>query len=951
MNIIWPQVNNLKNGDALDAQTLNEPIGQLASRTDYLKRRLGILDDNGVLSSVVLRGVRLSEDPLLAPSIGNVVFLHSEKGNDGLETFEFRKAQATMSLYDDFSAAESAFTVGILISGSKQSGDVLIYGKLDLGTTAGFKSALLQGGEAFRSGRYYLSANEPGKVTAHPNGPLIYVGTFHASGNDSDTDFPKGSFACVNPQFLDIGTSHVHRAYRLVARPAGALDGTDVIGHLPRESESALSSDSSGFSSPSLVFGGTWTSTNDVVYGFSLHTASWGSTYLTWTRDGKQAGTAAIPAPDVSVDLDNGLTVRVRLPEANSYGATASEKDWTWDPLTFPHAGRGWVNHDVEAVAYAGDIDEVASLGLSVSGSWPENGGAVTAIFPGYATTKAFADVPTEGSTVEIDGTTYRFTKSPAEDVQTDIQIAGTVDETLGNLAKRANGSETPKVFFRDTLLVVCDGTVTGGTRIEGVPAAGFNVIRVSGKSGSGRSPLTVFHTADFRLLGAPVTDHECFTKSTFGRLSAMVFAKDATSANNVLVLPGTRLTAVGYDFEPNAVYDYVMGLHQEVDYYFPPVPSQAAGLFVNGVEMESKALFPDNPTYAIGRKTLYWMEEEEGFLPWPDAATSRYSKVDPEDDKTMALHFSVGFQCATGPVTSLVPAPGSAVKLFTYGTNDPAHTGDLMIDARLDFGVDDNNIPGYCVAKQGRNGRLLGGPVVERVKAGPGIVVTQPQGCPAGQGTVTIGLEGDLSGKFEEIALENAKQEKLGLFPYVSLLGWNSAGNIPSAFTAMMRVPGNLEDKDYRLHIRSVVFGASSFSEASRQHAAGIQFEYNILPDYTGGHFSSLKSGLLVPDQPRSIAIPFGHRDDTRYWKYEAFDPFVVTTADGSHEVPDISIPAFGYPLPQVSEFSQVVPHIKPGYLVAIRLSRSANPDTAKYDSYTGALGFMSLEWTLVEG
>ena len=938
MNNMWPEVKYFNDGENVDAQTLNKPVSQLASRTDYLKNKV---DQIGEKSSVILTGVTLAQDEAYAPKLGQAVFYYADEDHH-----EFRKAQATMDLMDDYKAADSAFTVGILVSGGNGSGSVLVYGKTSLD---GFnKSDILQSGEEFRSGRYYLSATEPGKITANPSGPLIYVGTFQSNGDDSK-DFTGASLAIINPQFLDIGTSHVHRAYPLVARPAGVLDGTEVIGYLPAGSESptTLSSDPAGSSSsegraPSIVFGGTWTSTNDTTYRFSLNGNTWGGVELHWDRDGAYGGFVDIPAPNVFVDIDNGLKAKLIFPKADSEKAYPCDTTYVWDSLVFPYAGKGWVNHSVTVRAET----DGSRVKAEISGAWT-NGESATVMFPKEAYSRIFAERPTEGDSIAVGETEYTFKNDPQ--AETDVQIAGTVEETLGNLAKKVNGDGTPNLFYRDGLLVSCGKEITDGEQVHStVTDDRFDLV-------GGVIPILLAYGEGFRLWGAPELDVPCYRTTSIGALDITVFAPDATAtANNVHVLfaDDLRLTATAADPRPDAAYDYVMGLHQEVDYYFPPVPDKSAGLFVNGVEMENAALFPKNPTYAIGPKTIHWMEDDEEHLPWPKGIVSHDDIVDPKDDKTMAFYFNVGFQCANGPVTSLVPAPGSNVKIYTHGTNDTAYTGDLMIDVACDFEVADRGLPGYIVPKQGRNGKLLAGAVVERLKAGPGISISQARGCPAGQGTVTIALDNSgLSGQFSEIALENAKQEKIGLFPYVSLLGWNTAGtNIPSAFTAMMRVPANLDPSvDYRLQVKAVVFGVSSFTSNKRQ-AAGLEFEYNILPDYTGSAHRSLKTGLLIPDSSRKIAVPFGHSDTSGQWTYTAFDPFVLHTDDGTESIPDVSVTSLKGPIPQASEFTTIIPVLKPGYLVAMRFARTSNPDPVGFDPYVGAIGFMSLEWNLEE-
>lgn len=833
---MWTQVDYLNDGQSVNQQVLNTPLYQLAARTEFLYDRLSGLDKEQ--AAIILNDRDLFVDETTSYSIGNVVY----RDTDGY----FRKAKADMSLVDDFRAADSALALGILTRIENNKCSVLLYGALTNENSNGLvKGAIFQSGEEFRPGRYYLSSVEPGKLTANPSGPLIYVGSFYKMPNAAGESSDSVDYACIMPQYLDIAQGHVHRAYALTARPVGSVDAYGrIMGYLPL---------SGSLSAPRLTFGGTWTSIEPLTYDLKLDEANtWGSIKLHYTYGGSSdVHTVSIPAPGKSIDIGNGLTVSVEFPEGSSeqaFPANLPEEDRSW-VMTFPDAGKGWLNHNVASEASSGDLN------VLMTGTWPKNNNLLKVSFP--RPSSAQSDVfEIRSSTISV------------------------------------------RVTDGDTELF--DGTVSAYVPSEVTPGL----------------YLTVYTSA--------------------------ANVESATAAYD------TELAVEAYDPAPDAVYEYAMGLHQDLDAHYPPVPAQAAGLFVNGLEVENSALFPVNPTYHIGHTTLYWLEDDEGKRPWPEEATGHDTVVAPAQDKSMAFYFIVGFQCASGPVTSLTPAPGAPLKVYTYGTNETAYTGDLMIDVALDMDSVDANLQGYRVPKAIKNGHLMAGPVVERIKAGNGIVVTQPAGTPAGQGTVTIGLDdGTMRNHFTEIALENAKQEKIGLFPYVSLLGWGSSNNVPSAFTMMMRVPDNLDkDKDYRLDLNMVMFGAVGY-EDSRLRAAGIQLEYNILPDYTGITERSLKTGLLKPVAPRSISIPIGHSVGSGY-VYTSYDPFVVTTDIARQKASDVCVALTNLPIPAEQELSGVT--LKPGYMVALRISRTDLTDTQSYAAYTGPLGFLSMEWELKE-
>jgi hypothetical protein len=402
-------------------------------------------------------------------------------------------------------------------------------------------------------------------------------------------------------------------------------------------------------------------------------------------------------------------------------------------------------------------------------------------------------------------------------------------------------------------------------------------------------------------------------------------------------------------DYEPDAVYDYVLGMDAQLSNHWPPVPAKSAALLVNGVEMDNKALVPASPTVSFARDTIHWFEDDAGRRPWPDAFESRNAYIDPSEDKVQVMHWVKSFQGATGPVTSIQVREGSPLRIMGYGTEDYANVGDLEISADFDFDVRGADVPGYNVPKRARNGKLLAGPVVEKVMAGAGISVVSKPGCPAGQGTVVISLDDAFRSQFSDIALENAEQAKIGMFPYIRLKGYSTTITSPSAFTAVMRVPANLPDGSYALGIQATVFGEAGFTDVAQRWAC-VKMDYNILPDYMYSgdlKYSSLKTGLMKPNAERKVLIRFGHVGDQGY-VYGGFDPLVVTTEqDADSSSSDVIYEGFGRDIPDKLEFDQVVPDLRPGYLVGIRLSRAVTNESGR-TPYTGAIGFINLSWAL---
>lgn len=947
---MWSQLKKYRDGENLDAENMNVPIEQLGDRTAYLFNRFKAFMDSGPLSAVILTGVGLSTDEGYEPVAGNVVYLDR---NTGL----FAKAKARMSLYDDFKAANSAFTVGILRRKDGTKGDVVVYGSMNLNPdgAAILESDMIESGEKFRPGRYYLSANEAGKITANPNGPLIYVCTI---AGDVDSVGGMSGTAIVTPQFLDIGTSHVHRTAVLTARPAGTKS---TAGYLPIDE----STSDPLFRPLALRFGGTWTADRKIDYTFYLEQPMpvWpNGVTLRWKEDGRASEDfqVKIPAPDIEVPISHGLTARLSMPDStNEYAySIPSESQRTWEALTFPDAGKGWLDH--ETVAIAGKD----GFRVAIKGKFNPPQEDVNVAFP--ALTNVFR-IPSivSGTTFTYDGKTYEFTEDVSAYDGSNICVplgTCTADSALYLVSsvKKNGGAGTLAVFDGaegsssssgdEALLLVMDGKSLSVDGVSASPSyskegSGFNV-------GDTGIKLVVFDGNGLVLSDVAVVENvESFVWKDAGKISVIIYQE---SNIEVTVDSGTIVSAVAVDDDPDAIYDYVLGMDPQVANYWPPVPPKSAALVVNGVEMDNKALVPDAPTVSFGKSTIHWFEDDEGRKPWPEVFERRGAEIDPSLDKSEIMHWVRGFQGSTGPVTSLQVKPGSPLKIYGYGTFDHANVGDLEIGADFDFEVHNGGAPGYLVPKRARNGKLIAGPVVERIVGGVGVNIISKAGCPQGQGTVIVALDnGAYGNQFSDVALENAEQAKIGMFPYIRLRGYsgNSIVN-PSAFTATVRVPTNLPDGNYALRVTASVFGENGFTGNSTQ-AACVKFAYNILPDFSAPlkeKYSNLKTGLLKPDSERTVVIPFGHESGTGI-AYDGFDPILITTNyKGLESSDDVVEKVIGGDIPYAPDFALqgIVPQLRPGYLVGIRISRAV---TQAYgvEAYTGAIGFINLSWSLV--
>lgn len=976
----WSQLDSLEDGQLLNAKTLNGPLAQLGSRTDYLKRKVGSM---GTGESVVLNNVPVSS----SASVGDVVFMDPS-------SHSFSPAQARMDLYDAFMAADDSFPVGVLISSGGTSGNVLVYGKVSL-PEHGITKSIVEEGETFRSGRYFLSSTAPGRITAYPSGPVIYIGSFSTDDDSSDFSSSLNSSAFINPQFLDIGTSHIHRAYALRCRPVGEVSSGAVVGY------SALS----GGSSPLRIsFRGTWTGSGDTQYSFWMgsrlnvqETAQWGSVSLSWTKTGAEtgSGTCFIHAPDTYFPVDDGLEAAVAFPLSDGTNAYSglSLQSRQFGSFDMPEDATGWTSHRLASSAsqasgvFCASVtgSKNSSLGDTLSVSIPAKIYSVS--FETASVEDVRVDVvlsPSGSAQSKMSFIAVQNPSSSGTSSVTYVQKAASTDLTVAALASAVT-KYVSSVIKTGTNFAFADGGILYlvGTRISEmkmsatvlgsdsgassddsvVSSSNMNAdsIRMSSDSSSSIFIAVAGGSSEnpYGNLIATTVDNLLFREKTLtGGLSGMslcVFTKVRNDSAPKYAYSGTFISINVHDESPSSAYDYSVGMDQALSAHYPPVPAAAASVVVNGVEQNSKALFPGGYTVEIGQSSIHWADLSTP--PFPEGiADFRTATVSSSQEKTGAIHFVRGFQGSTGPVTSLRAADGAPIRITECGTGTSASVGDLEIDADMSVIVGDAGLSGYNAVKSGVGGRLLTGPVVEKIVAGPGVYVSSRGDAPSGQGTVTVSLDdGSYRGSFDEIALENAKQEKIGMFPYVKLLGWASGSSvlIPSAFTASLRVPITLsKESTYLLRLYATVFGEATYS-ASSAETAGVTLDYSVLPDYTASpsgtdlSYSNLKTGIGSPsDGPYLMGIPLCTSSGATK-SYTAFDPVLVTNdqsidaSAGRVVYWDIAIPG--------SSMTSSGYALRPGYMVAVRIAR-AYYDVSGSTNYPGAIGFLNLRWALKE-
>lgn len=340
----WPSVRKYKDGDKVNADTLNDPINQLTERTEQLYR---LLRDHDRTKVVVSASLSLP-DGFGDAYVGMPVYRTASGAYAPASAMEQQNAW--------FYAADAAMAVGVVSKVSDGDAEVVLYGEIDL-EGAGVSPSDIIADDVRESGRYYLSA-EAGKLTAHPNGPVIYVcNVTVATPKDAD---PYVSSILVSPQYRDTGESHVHRQVVLRGLPAGGtvreVDGKYVAGGIASQSGTAV-----------LSTYGHWDGSDPITYVVTVREDT-----LSWTSGGAtgDSGSTPLRADGPTAVGKHGLSVRVT-------------GDGVWE-LAMPDVARGWANYSEEVggtvtqVGYALNLQMYLHLDGSYADPNPLNGAYVS---------------------------------------------------------------------------------------------------------------------------------------------------------------------------------------------------------------------------------------------------------------------------------------------------------------------------------------------------------------------------------------------------------------------------------------------------------------------------------------------------------------------------------------------------------------------------------------------
>lgn len=1002
----WVAVHALQDNTPVKADTFNKPVFELAERTNYLYNWIRQLTGNSPFESLRLTGVALTTAGALAPAVKDFVCLDPLTGT-------YIKAQSSMSLLDEFASSESSFAIGILVEKNGATGTVVIAGKLPLatGSSAWQLSDLTEAGEAFRNGRYYVSATEPGKMTANPSGPVIYLGMF----TEKAALTGYGDYAILNPQYRETG--HIHRTYRMGTQPAGR-QSLSVIDPSGVHSVIGFTPDGTGdeYSHlPRIVCFGNWTGPASVQYTIWLSTyagtnkdlsaapTSFADTYLHWTSSDPLEPQGRVRVLSFENPVDVG-TYGLRAVLENPYGVAPEEgQDWdvpyaevedtvakrTWT-LTVPEDTTGWLaRHCRQYFTDHPAVDGKFSFLLNGGPCAYADGRTHDLIRIACAeihsrSVSAMPDIHS-GIGITVDGEdTIQFEFTDDGTVVTANAIPVTMEVTAlatwRNLITGILALDDPRIIpvlsgDGEYLLIGVPTNTTVFTAASGGPNTQIVVVSSGAGAVTGTADLLIYDQDNVSLIPASPWYAEAVTLWSpiplANGLQVQPTAYDVDGAS-CLDEGGSTAIAVGDYWEaevsdpaPGASFIYAMGMHQALNTCYPPIPVKAASLELNGVALDSAEFFPESPTYQIALDSVYWYPSLYGTVPWPLDWESPEAPGTDYLGKKLLLHFSKNNTGNTGYVTSLRPAANSPIRVTQCGTNDNANVGDLEIDLDLAMTAQDSNLAGYQVVKSAAGNKLKRGPVVEKIIPGAGISITQAGGAPYGQGAVTISLSSAnavYTGDFEEIALENAKQEMIGMFPYIRLLGRATGGtNTPTGFTAKFRVPHTLPNVPYRVVVYATVFGEDGVAQVSEivLPKSALSFTYAILPDVypmggdTDDPVNNLMSSLVERDAVMTAEVAFGS-PTTPSMAYNAYDPMLVHNYDSEGaDKPGQRLQALGNPFPNPDDIAGSPSNIgvKPGSLVAVRFGRMDLPgvNALSKPEYTGAIGFINLRWMLI--
>jgi len=171
-----PLVRRIKDGETVDQATINVPIDQMTQREQHLYEKFNELVGKSVLLAFN-QPVHPEELPHIKPDTLNIVYFRSDTQGSGISRSitGFTSSQSS-SL---FAPKSSNYSFGItkMVYTNTRTADLYIEGLCELAIELDHPDrGILQPGETFSVGPYFLSAKNLGKITKDPSGIPVYVG-------------------------------------------------------------------------------------------------------------------------------------------------------------------------------------------------------------------------------------------------------------------------------------------------------------------------------------------------------------------------------------------------------------------------------------------------------------------------------------------------------------------------------------------------------------------------------------------------------------------------------------------------------------------------------------------------------------------------------------------------------------------------------------------------------
>jgi len=296
-----------------------------------------------------------------------------------------------------------------------------------------------------------------------------------------------------------------------------------------------------------------------------------------------------------------------------------------------------------------------------------------------------------------------------------------------------------------------------------------------------------------------------------------------------------------------------------------PPIPANFVQLYIDGTLMRYKDDSDTAGIYSINDYGLWWHSAAEGTQPWANNYPSNQSPQGWSDiisptvtRKRIFISFSK-FNPALR--TQLV----SSLRTFNTATNNSAnfikfysadnvsqeaHTGDLLVDLDPKFtykGYNDNTSFAYpnTVVSTYTADRAIAGiayskpagvfqaaltPVVAKITAGPGIVISPVEGTP---GVYKIGNDYSAmtSGMIDSVEPINSRLEFIGLSSFIKLPPPSAT---PYGLIGKIILPkGYARNTDLRIVFH--LFGDSTVASGITSRSVAFQFDYSSVSAANG--------------------------------------------------------------------------------------------------------------------